>query len=103
MKTTGYYDAQFLEKIDLDLHTESSQGNVAGKIAGNLYSQETKLMELYTKLGNATGTARDSIESEISKADVSYKRSLRMFEMFQQLVKNSHEMMQRIIANMALR
>lgn len=64
------------------------------KVAGSLYSAESRLIQLAGKDRN------EAEEREYAALQVKYQRLQRGWEMFQQILKNIHEMAMTVIRNL---
>lgn len=87
----------------------------AKSIGGSLVSLEAQLVKAYASYGVASKTdAQGKVvelsetelkqqENQIQTLDLKYKRAMRVYEAFQQIVRNMHEIMQRMISNLSVR
>lgn len=101
--TPNFLDPNYQTLIENNLKNTSNASNLAGTISSVMVDKESELVRLYSKFGNTTdANERKNIEAEISTQDLEYKRISRVVEMFNQMMKNTHEMMMRIINNLRL-
>ena len=103
-KVSGLGSDQNIREIIDQLDSENGFQKAGKEVANKLADAETAVFDAYTKLKNAsTEQASREAEAEIQTANISYKRIQNAMELLQTLAKNSFEMMQRMVQNLALR
>jgi len=117
--------AQYLREFGDSLNQTDHFQEVGGTVGGMLSDCERELMEAYSAVGTLKppsqadnqGLSPEEIkqkereyeqklkesEANIQKLNIRYKRLQNIMDLFQTVVKNHYEMVQRMIANLSIR
>ncbi|NMC61581.1 MAG: hypothetical protein GYA55_00280 [SAR324 cluster bacterium] len=119
--------AQYLREFGDSLNRTDHFQEVGGTVGGMLSDCERELMEAYSAVGTLKPPSRTDdqgrvlspeeikekekeyeqklkeSEANIQKLNIRYKRLQNIMDLFQTVVKNHYEMVQRMIANLSIR
>jgi len=84
---------ELANRIHSNLLKNDKEEHVVEKVSEDLYNIESKLLNQLS----LPEEKRD--QGLIEKLQVKYKRAMRVYEMMQELMRNAHEVMMRVIHN----
>lgn len=104
MSNVGRWDANYRNMIDQSLNQTTEQAKAGAVIVGNLSDMESKLISIYSSMGNETDDKKlKSMEAEAHGLEQKYRRASRVYEALQNILKNADEIMRRAISNLSIR
>jgi hypothetical protein len=103
MSSVSGYDANFRNQLDLIFNSTDDKTQTAGVIGKNLAEKEVAVFAAFSDLASAKPEDKATKEQKLQEAQERYRSASRMFELFQQLLKNSDEIIRRVINNMGIR
>ena len=104
MSTVGRWDQNYRNTIEQNLNQTTEQAKAGGVIASNLADMESKLISIYSSMGNETDDKKlKAMESEAHGLEQKYRRASRVYEALQNILKNADEIMRRAISNLSIR
>ena len=104
MSSVNRYDVNYRNQIDQSLNQTSEQAKTGAAIAETFADLESQLITVYSKLGNeADATKAKALEADAHVLEQKYRRASRVYEAFQQILKNADETMRRAISNLSIR
>lgn len=98
------YDANYRNQLELSLNNVDDKMETAGLIGNNLAKKEQDVLTAWGDVANAkTPEEARSKEALANIANEKYRSASRVYDLFQQLLKNSDEIIRRTISNLSVR
>lgn len=100
---TGY-DANYRNQLELSLNENTDRAQTGSLIASIMSKRESEMLSALADVGKASGAEGIAkAEAKVTETQERYRSASRMYETFQQLVKNADEIMRRVINNLSIR
>ncbi len=104
MASIARYDANYRNQLQLSMAEDTDRASTGSLIANTMAQRESEMLQALADVGKASGAEELSkAEAKVTAAQEKYRSASRMYEMFEQLVKNADEIMRRVISNLSLR
>lgn len=104
MSSVSRYDANYRNQIEQNLSQTSEQTKTGAVIAETFADLESQLISIYSKIGNESNAEKvKTLEADAHVLEQKYRRASRVYEAFQQILKNADETMRRAISNLSIR